>query len=441
MPKIKLTDNFCKTAKPQIKLLEYWDIKTQGLCFRITPGGSKSWSIRYRDLTNKQVRLSLGRYPAVGLADARTRAFEVFASIGDGQDPAKERRHAKLAALEEAQAEKLRTIQGLGEDYFRAAKEGRHRKNSSSARGKPKVKAASSLRLERGYFDRLVLPKFGKTPITDLRRFHIQKYVDELQDNQSTAAAVQCLKILRQIYNYADFLDVVDQKNPCQNVIVREYESRTRVLSHQELQKIWIASERYEELGFSISFSLAMKLCALTLQRRGEVAGMCVEELDLSAKTWLIPAQRRKNREEHIVPLSNQALTVIREALDTRKGKNSKFIFPSTRGNVDQPISRDNLSAFFRAVKQDITNARLHDLRRTGATNLTSERIGIPRHTVSMVLGHSSDVGGSIATKIYDLNTYLPQKRRALDAWAALLEEIVDGSQVPDNVLTLEQKR
>ena len=73
-----------------------------------------------------------------------------------------------------------------------------------------------------------------------------------------------------------------------------------------------------------------------------------------------------------------------------------------------------------------IPDATAHDFRRTGSTNITSERIGIPRFIVSRVLNQISDTGGAAAvTGVYDRNEYLPEKRRALGAWSALLNEIV----------------
>ena len=83
-------------------------------------------------------------------------------------------------------------------------------------------------------------------------------------------------------------------------------------------------------------------------------------------------------------------------------------------------------------------NIRPHDLRRTGATNLTSERLGFPRFIVSKILNHTGDAGNAAAvTSVYDRNEYLPEKRRALDAWAKRLLEIVEDREPADNVLSL----
>ena len=89
----------------------------------------------------------------------------------------------------------------------------------------------------------------------------------------------------------------------------------------------------------------------------------------------------------------------------------------------------------------NIDDATPHDLRRTGATNLTSERVGIPRFVVSQVLGHSGDLGGGAAiTGTYDRNDYLKEKRRALDARSMRLIEIVTGEQAPENVVMFDAK-
>jgi integrase len=85
-----------------------------------------------------------------------------------------------------------------------------------------------------------------------------------------------------------------------------------------------------------------------------------------------------------------------------------------------------------------VENARLHDLRRTGATHLTGESLSVSRFLVSQVLNHISDTGGSSAvTAVYDRNAYLAQKRRALDAWATLLSRIVDNQPLRSNVVRI----
>ena len=145
------------------------------------------------------------------------------------------------------------------------------------------------------------------------------------------------------------------------------------------------------------------------------------------------------------MPLSDAAIDLLDETTEAlSEGVNSQYVFPSPRGKgEDKPMDR---RAFSRAMnrliaKLEMTRSTPHDLRRTGATNLTSERIGIPRFIVSQVLAHSSDTGGAAAVtrRHYDRNDYLSEKRRALDAWAALLIEIVSTKPKVNNVLEMKR--
>ena len=176
--------------------------------------------------------------------------------------------------------------------------------------------------------------------------------------------------------------------------------------------------------------AIGIELCAVTLQRRGEVSGMDTCEIDHDAKTWTIPSNRTKNGRAQIVPLSNKAVALIKEAMNLRiietahRRGDPDPLFPTARGARKSVQPTTFTRAFIEIAKAaKVDDARLHDLRRTGATAMTSERIGIPRFIVSRVLNHASDTGDAASvTAIYDRNAYLPEKRRALDAWAELLQ-------------------
>jgi integrase len=208
------------------------------------------------------------------------------------------------------------------------------------------------------------------------------------------------------------------------------------------LRTIWRAASApasVEDLTMSAAMGLAICLAMVTLQRGGEICGLHAREIDRKGKLWTIPRTRTKNHRIQVVPLSDLALDILdrafelalREPRATRRsaGKWSGFAFPSR--SSDRPITRH---AFTRAMKRmtnvlRIPDATLHDFRRTGATNITSERIGIPRFIVSRVLNQISDTGGAAAvTGVYDGNEYLPEKRRALTAWSGLLQEMISES-------------
>jgi integrase len=204
--------------------------------------------------------------------------------------------------------------------------------------------------------------------------------------------------------------------------------------------------------------AIAVALCAVTLQRRAEVAGLDLDELDLAARTWTIPASRTKNGRAHVVPLSDEAMVLIDEARSIRlidrgaaigrseerpslDGLSADPLFPPMRGAATAINAASLTRAFIAAAREaGLADARLHDLRRTGATALTGERIGVPRFIVSRVLNHASDKGDAAAvTAVYDRNAYLPEKRRALAAWGALWGEIVAGKTRAANVVAIRE--
>jgi integrase len=185
--------------------------------------------------------------------------------------------------------------------------------------------------------------------------------------------------------------------------------------------------------------ALTLKMAAVTLQRGGEVVGMRWDEIDIDQRLWTIPAERMKGKRAHLVPLSPLAIDILDQSRSLFHGH--QYVFPSPRLEEEKSMQRHALS---RAMNRLVTalgipDATPHDLRRTGATMLTGQKIGIPRFVVSQVLAHAGDTGGAAAvTGIhYDLYDYLQEKRQALDLWASALESVVNGKAMPSNVVEL----
>lgn len=423
-------DAMVKALKPiEGKRQEVPDPKTPGLTIRVTSTGVKSWAFRYRNATNRQCRVTLGRYPMISLAYARLKAKLLVGEVASDKDPVAERRREKARLAAEA----LRTVDGLASAYFDAAAMGLHRRNAQPKR-------ESTLSSEHRLFERLVKPVLGPIPVSDLTKADIQAFVSK-QSRHAPSNGRHCRNIIRQLLSYAVRRELVPM-NVALDIQVSAAVSRDRVLIDDELRSFWQACEKPSEvegLQLSIEMGIALRLACVTLQRGGEVCGMHTGEIDLNTKLWTIPASRMKTKRIHVVPLSDEAMNLIKYAIALN---GEGYLFPSPR-DKDKHIDR---RAFTRAMSRicdamGIERATPHDLRRTGATNLTSESIGIPRFIVSQVLGHSGDTGGGAAiTGIYDRNDYLKEKRRALDAWASKLIEIVDGVTQGENVVSLYNK-
>lgn len=417
MPKVNLTDAFVRGSKCVTgELVEWSDMKERGLSLRVTAAGVKSWTFRYHDLAGNRKRMSLGRLDDVSLNQARAAAVAERQKLHNGLDPASIRKNAKAQAV----ASKLETVAEIGERYFSESHHGRHRPN-----GKPK--RPKTISGEYGYFQKIVTPKLGGELLSSLTRARLQSFINDVSTSRSVNVARQCRVVLQGIYTFAMWQEIVST-NPIQFVVARQGKARETVLTDEQLRAVWNGFENVgqkDKVFVSRAVVLAVQLAAVTLQRRGEVAGMVRDELDLHHRLWTIPGERTKNHRTHVVPLSELAVRLLREALEL--AGNSPFVFPTPRDR-EGPIGPAALSHAFRRVLDDaeMEGIRPHDLRRTGATNMTSERIGTPRFIVSKVLNHVSDSGdGAAVTAIYDRNAYLPEKRKALDAWAELLAKIV----------------
>jgi integrase len=204
--------------------------------------------------------------------------------------------------------------------------------------------------------------------------------------------------------------------------------SRRRVLGQEELICLWKACD---QVGWP--WGPYVRLLILTMQRRQEVAEMDWSEADLEAKTWTLPAERAKNGEAHIVPLTNLAI----DQLKAMQPKAIGLVFTTTEKPAVSGFSKakrtldTEMIAIMKERQRTATGGitvvsiaewRLDDIRRTGATNL--QALGIPIEVTEAVLNHISGTRTGVAG-IYNRYKYEPEKRAALDAWDQRLQQRV----------------
>jgi integrase len=403
----KLTPAFiAKLPVPATGRTIYWDAAMPGFGLMVTKNGHKSFVVDYRAAGRKRrMHLKSG----LTLTAARKEALAILGAVARGCDPLMERRKVERAKSE--------TLQAIVDEYI--AKEG-DRLRSSSMNERRRV-----LRV-------LVLPVLGSRQIDDISRTDIVRLLDRIVSENGAPTADNALAYLRRILNWhASRSDIY--RSPIVRGMARTNPGkrrRRRVLTDDELRALWRAAEASPG-----AFSSYVRFLLLTAARRSEVAGM--RRSEVSGEEWIIPPARYKTGLELVLPLSPAA----REVLDKvpKVGK-SGFVF-TTDGKT--PIS--GFSKFKRAfdakmlaeLRQSypaaaVPNWTLHDLRRT-ARSLMS-RAGIPSDHAERCLGHV--LPGIRAT--YDRYEYLPEKRRAFEALAALVERIVHPA---DNVASLDERR
>lgn len=445
MPTVKLTDKAVTAAKAEKGArLELWDETTPGLCLRVTDQGKRVWIWRYRALDGRQPRLTLADYSTQhGLKWAREQVEELRVRVRKGEDPAGELRRARVAA----KLQPLRTFNELADAYLEACERGHWKPRR-------KQKRPRTLSDERSILKRNVRPKLGELRVEDVDRRAIRKLLNDMLDRGIGAQTNRTHAVIRQVLAYA----VAEERiaaNPAVGIDKPAVEKpRSRVLSDDELGRLWGVLEEWPDdarapmvdgegrrLYVGRALRIAIELAALLLVRRNEVAGMTTAELNLAQATWLVPAERMKGGQPHLVPLPPKALELVNEALELAKARRATMtaddprarandfpVFPSPR-DPSKPIRPDSVTHAMAAACAlvGIEGAGPHDLRRTGSTAMTSERLGIAPFIRSRVLSHQGDTGGGAAVSMthYDVNTYAAEKRRALEAWEGLLLRVV----------------
>jgi integrase len=166
-------------------------------------------------------------------------------------------------------------------------------------------------------------------------------------------------------------------------------------------------------------FGPAVRLLILTGARREEVGAMRWGEVDLVAKTWTLPGERTKNGIEHVVPLSDPALSILGRV--PRIGRYDGFVFTTTGKTAVSGWSKAKVTL---DAASGVPDWRLHDLRRTFATGLAG--LGVSMPVVEKILNHVSGSFGGVAG-VYQRHAFADEKRDALDKWAARVTAIAGG--------------
>jgi len=432
----RLTDKQVLAIKPAPgKRAEVFDPQEPGLLLRVSDTGGRTWFFRYRLPDGRQPRLKLGTYPATGIADARGKAQAARRVVEAGNDPAALERKAEV----EARARKIRTFDDLMRAYFTACEGG-------TWIPKGKRKKDQTIAAERSLYERHIKRELGRRPLGEIRRPEIKALTRGMLGAGITTQSNHAHALIRQAFSYAVEEELVEINPAMGMASPAPKKARERVLSDAELKAVWGAVKEPatvkdcdgNALLISKGVGIAVQLTALLLQRRAEIATMRAEDLDLAQGVWVIPADRAKNGRSHAVPLPSAAVQLIKDALAIKTRRKSPFVFPSPRDGEKTSIHPDALTRamghVMKALKLPLAGP--HDLRRTGATLLASERLGITPFIVSQVLNHVTDAGGGSATtrRHYNVHLYAVEKRAALTAWQALLLDIVGERTRPSNV-------
>ncbi len=399
-----LTTKGIEALKPGEARREVPDGLVPGLYMVVQPSGKKGWALRYR-LGGKPAKMTLGAFPALSVAAARERARSALIEVAKGVDPAGAARVAKTEA--EAKAERDRVSAVI--DLFIE----RH--------AKPKQKSWVET---RRVFDREVIPFWGARTLGSITRAEVHELLDRVVDRGSPIMANRVLAAVRKLFNWSVERGLV-AASPCDKIKAPGAErSRDRILTDAELRAVWEAGDA---VGWP--FGPLVQLLLLTGQRREEVGAMRWAELDLDAGIWTLPKERAKNAKAHLVPLSPQAVAILRKVprievegapgyVFTTTGATSISGFSKAKSRVDALVARE--------LGETPPAWVIHDLRRTFASNLA--RLGTALPTIERLLNHISGPSFGGVAGVYQRHGFEPEMRRAVDAYGDFIGRLVDRS-------------
>jgi integrase len=389
MSRLKFTARTIAAIKPPVTgQLDYFDARLPGFGLRVSPSGHKSWVALFRH-RGRVRRLTLGAYPALTLAEARTKAKSAFHAVAQGEDPAAQKRSEY----------KAESFGELADQYME-----RHAKLTKR-----------SWREDERILKHDVLSRWARTKAKAIARRDVRELLEAIVDRDAPIQANRTFALVRKIFNFAIQMDIVSA-NPCQALSRPAPErQRDRVLSLPEIGGLFMALTRE-----SPCIEVLFKLHLLTAQREGELMSMRWENLDLEGRWWTIPATRAKNGRAHRVPLSGHAVALIRRLERDEAG--SPWVFPSTRIDGHITTMRKSVARVRELAGIDFAP---HDLRRTAASHMTA--LGISRLTVAKILNHAERG----VTAVYDRYSYDQEKRQALELWSRKLEGIPAQMMVP----------
>jgi integrase len=397
MPKMQLNARKVESLLPGNMRTQIFDKNQPNLALRIGASGVKTWSVVYK-WHGRMKRFTIGTYPAVSLADARSRAREALRDVSRGDDPQEQKMITREAG----------TFGELAAQYIR---------EWSQATKKSWVEDQRQL-------DVYLLPAWKHVKASAVTIDDVELLLETLA-SRAPVQANRVRALLRHMYSWALSKRTHRKKfalehSPCAFVARPAKErARERVYSDEELKAIWKAFGTIGIVGD------VFRLQLLTAVRPGEAAGVEWRELDLERALWTQPGAKTKNGKVHVIPLSSPAVRIFEGLQQHQAGlknpskRNSRFVFCNPR-NPDIPIAWLQKAGERVRDESKVQDFRPHDLRRTCATRLAE--MGVPDAVLKMILNHSL---GSDITGVYNQYKYFEERKQALDAWAERLLMIV----------------
>ncbi len=403
-----LKDSEVRHAKPQDKLYRLRD--GGGLFCEVLKTGAKVWRYNYR-INGKQKTFTIGKYPDTSLSEARTSRDEAKKLVSMGVDPSQQKQINKKALKEN-------TFQKIAEVWLV------HQKPQWSA---------EHYRRTKSYLERDVFPWLGNREAKAIEAPEIIAVIMKVSDRGAVDAATRVKGFIQQVFDYA----VVHGKaprNPAKDINLqlilpkRVKKHFSAITDPLELGNLLRAIDGYHG---SVIVRQALQLIPMVMVRPSELNNAEWIEFDLDSAMWRIPAKRRKlathikrankPEDEHQVPLSSQAVKVLREV--KQYTGNGKYVFPSARGR-SRAMSNNAIRVALRSMGFDNDTITAHGFRAVASTFLNT--LGYRSEVIEAQLAHKDK---NQIRRAYNHADYIEERTVMLQEWADYLE----GLKLGDN--------
>lgn len=406
-----------KAAQPRDK--EYLLADGEGLYLRVRPTG-KAWVYRYKEV-RKEAKLSLGRYPAMSLAVARKKARAEAEKRAGGVDP----REARREEEERDRVARLNTFELMARAWQAQAKKDRQWSDSYAE------KVMRHLELH-------IFPWLGSLTMEAIKPTELVRCLHRIKERGNLETAQRVREAVQHVFQYAVDVGALD---PAKNFVnsrtgglpaprARHYAAIT------DPQKLGQLLRDIRAYNGNVITRAALQLSPLLFQRPGQLRLAHWEDIDFERTLWRCPPEKMKLREwkkrdirtpAHLVPLPTQAVDILRDLLPLTGPSGPIFRSMAKRSEKTRYMSDNTINSAIRTLgydtREEITG---HGFRATART-LIRELLGWDREVIERHLAHVSDeeLGGS-----YDRTTHFEQRRRMIQAWADLLDDLAAGKVV-----------
>ena len=388
-----LTDVVIRNAKPTTKAFKLYD--SGGLYLEVSPAGGKWWRLKYR-FNSKENRISLGVYPETTLRAARERRDTERKLLSEGIDPSKSRKTEKSVQANRA----ANSFEQVAREWF--------------AKFSPSWAPAHAARKIR-LFERDIFPWIGQQPIAEITAPELLSVLHRIEKRGVSETERRALVSCGQVFRYA-VASGRAERDPSGDLRGAlppvKGEHFAAITEPDSLATILRAFEGYNG---TLPVRCALRLMPLLFVRPGELRKAEWSQIDLDAAEWRYMVT--KTQIEHIVPLSRQAVEILRELYPLTG--NGHFVFPSARSNT-RPMSDNAILVAMRTMEiaKDVTTG--HGFRATARTIL-DEVLGVRTDLIEHQLAHRvKDPNG----RAYNRTAFLPERRKMMQTWADFLDQL-----------------